>query len=59
MEKVGKFFLGIMDSFYNTLIYDNRYKYILEGLFNTIIIALFAVAKEYKYINIYIHEWVN
>ena len=43
MEKVGKFFLGIMDSFYNTLIYDNRYKYILEGLFNTIIIALFAV----------------
>ena len=26
-----------------TIIYDNRYKFILEGLFNTMIIALFAV----------------
>ena len=43
MEKIGKFFLGIMGSFYDSLIYDSRYKYILEGLFNTIIIALFAV----------------
>ena len=43
MEKIGKFFLDIMGSFYDSLIYDSRYKYILEGLFNTIIIALFAV----------------
>lgn len=43
MEKLFKFFLKIFDSFYNTLIYDDRYKYILEGLFNTIIIAFFAV----------------
>lgn len=43
MEEIGKFFISIIDSFYNTLIVDNRYKYILEGLFNTIIIAFFAV----------------
>jgi His/Glu/Gln/Arg/opine family amino acid ABC transporter permease subunit len=36
-------FIGIGESIYQTLIYDNRYKFILEGLFNTIIIALFAV----------------
>ena len=35
--------MGILDSFYQTVIYDNRYKFILEGLFHTIIIALFAV----------------
>ena len=34
---------NIGDLFYKTVIYDNRYKYILEGLFNTIIIAFFAV----------------
>ena len=33
----------MIDSLYKTLIYDNRYKYILEGLKNTLIIALFAV----------------
>ncbi len=38
-----KFFQNIGDLFYKTVIYDNRYKYILEGLFNTIIIAFFAV----------------
>lgn len=37
------FIMGIGDSIYQTLIYDNRYKFILEGLFNTMIIALFAV----------------
>ena len=35
--------MGIWESFYNTVIYDNRYMYILEGLLNTIIIAFFAV----------------
>ena len=35
--------MSIGDSLYKTLIYDNRYRYILEGLFNTIIMALFAV----------------
>lgn len=40
---LGKFFAGIGESVYQTLIYDNRYKFILEGLFNTIIIALFSV----------------
>ena len=34
-----KFFQNIGDLFYKTVIYDDRYKYILEGLFNTIIIA--------------------
>ena len=37
------FSLSIGESIYQTLIYDNRYKFILEGLFNTMIIALFAV----------------
>lgn len=38
-----EFFDVIMDSFYQSLIYDNRYKFILEGLFNTVVIAFFAV----------------
>jgi arginine/lysine/histidine transport system permease protein len=33
----------IFNSFYNSVIYDDRYKYILEGLFHTILIAFFAV----------------
>lgn len=42
-SKIFNFFGKIGDSFYKTVIYDDRYKYILEGLFHTIIIALFAV----------------
>ena len=37
------FFLGIGESVYQSLIYDNRYKFIIEVLFNTVIIALFSV----------------
>ena len=37
------FFTGIGDSIYQTLVYDNRYKFILEGLLHTLIIAFFAV----------------
>lgn len=37
------FFKGITDDFYRSVIYDNRYKYILEGLGNTILISLLAV----------------
>lgn len=37
------FLLNIGDSFYQSVIYDDRYKFILEGLFNTVIIAFFAV----------------
>lgn len=37
------FFVSIFNNFYYSVIYDNRYLYILEGLFNTIIIAFFAV----------------
>ena len=33
----------MLDSLYQTLIYDNRYLYFLEGLKNTLIIAFFAV----------------
>ena len=29
----------MVDKFYDTIIYNNRYKYILEGLKNTLIIA--------------------
>lgn len=43
MEKLYKWFLGIGEAVYQSLIYDNRYKFVLEGVFNTIIIALFSV----------------
>ena len=33
----------IKDTLYYSLIYDNRYKFIIEGLLNTIVIAFFAV----------------
>lgn len=42
-SKFYNVFLGIGESIYQTLIYDNRYKFILEGLFNTLVIALFSV----------------
>lgn len=35
--------MKIIDSFYESLIVDGRYKFIIEGLINTLIIALFAV----------------
>lgn len=35
--------MSIIDSFYNSIIVDNRYNYIIEGLFNTIIIAFFSL----------------
>ena len=41
--KIGEFFNRVGESFYNSIIYDNRYEYILEGLFHTILIAFFAV----------------
>lgn len=34
--------MSVIDSFYNSIIIDNRYNYIIEGLFNTIIIAFFS-----------------
>lgn len=42
-DKIFNFFKTIGNSFYDSIIYDNRYEYIFEGLFNTIIIAFFAV----------------
>lgn len=42
-NKMYNIYLKIGEMFYQTLIYDNRYKFILEGLFHTIIIALFSV----------------
>jgi len=38
-----EFFLKIGESVYQTLIYNNRYKFILEGLMNTVVIALLSV----------------
>lgn len=35
--------MNIIDSFYESLIVDGRYKFIIEGLINTLIIAFFAV----------------
>lgn len=43
MSKLYSFFLGIGEDVYQSLIYDNRYKFILEGLYHTVIIALFSV----------------
>lgn len=40
---IYNFYKNIFESFYQTVIYDNRYKFILEGLFHTILIAFFAV----------------
>ena len=40
---IWEFFVSIWDNFYYSVIYDRRYEFILEGLFNTVIIALFAV----------------
>ena len=42
-SRLYEWFLSVGEAVYQSLIYDNRYKFILEGLFNTIIIALFAV----------------
>lgn len=36
-------FYKIGESFYNSVIYDNRYEYILEGLVNTVLISFFAL----------------
>lgn len=36
-------FSNIWDSFYQSVIYDDRYKFILTGLIHTLIIAFFAV----------------
>lgn len=33
---------NIYNDFYNSIIFEDRYKYILEGLFNTITMAIFA-----------------
>lgn len=42
-NKIFNFFNNLGNSFYDSIIYDNRYKYILEGLSHTILIAFFAV----------------
>lgn len=39
---MNHFFTQIGEDFYQSVIYDNRYKYILEGLKNTLLIALLA-----------------
>ena len=35
--------MSIADSFYQSIIVDQRYQYILEGLKNTLLIAFFAL----------------
>lgn len=42
MNFVIEIFYNIYDNLYKTLIYQDRYLFILNGLFNTIIMALFA-----------------
>lgn len=43
INQIISFFKGIGESFYQSVIYDNRYEYIFEGLLNTLLIAFFAV----------------
>ena len=43
MKVLYDWFLGIGEAVYQSLIYDNRYKFILEGLFHTVLIAFLAV----------------
>ena len=40
---IYNFYKNLFENIYQTLIYDNRYKFILEGLFHTFLIAFFAV----------------
>lgn len=42
MDRVVKVFYDIIDNIYNTLIYQDRYLFVLRGLYNTIIMAIFA-----------------
>ena len=42
LKSLYNFFNGVFENLYYSLIYENRYLYILEGLGNTIIMALFA-----------------
>lgn len=42
-SKIYEIFMGVGETVYQSIIYDNRYKFILEGIWNTIIIALFSV----------------
>ncbi|MDD3340816.1 MAG: amino acid ABC transporter permease [Bacilli bacterium] len=43
MNNIKQFFIDFGNDFYRSLIYENRYQYILEGLKNTILISLLAV----------------
>lgn len=43
MRNFYEFLIDVGNSFYQSVIYDHRYQFILEGLINTIIIAFFAV----------------
>ena len=43
MSKLYEWFLGFGEAVYQSLVYDNRYKFVLEGVFNTLIIAFFSV----------------
>lgn len=37
------FLTSLFDNIYKTILEDNRYEYVLEGFFNTVVIAFFAV----------------
>lgn len=43
IEAFYQLLINIGSSFYQSVIYDNRYQFIIEGLLNTILIAFFAV----------------
>lgn len=42
-EKIGGFFAALANQFYNTMIVDDRWKMLIGGLKNTLIIAFFAL----------------
>ncbi|MHB1151288.1 MAG: amino acid ABC transporter permease [Eubacteriales bacterium] len=42
-EKIGSFFAALGNQFYNTMIVDDRWKMLVGGLKNTLIIAFFAL----------------
>ncbi len=43
MENIINWFINIYESFYNSVIFDNRYQMILDGLQNTIILSFGAL----------------
>ena len=43
IDEIIKWFISVYESFYNSVIFENRYEMILDGLENTIILSFGAL----------------